>query len=134
MCYHGRVKLADWARREGRAYGRLHVPAHRTPSGSIVLDPPAKGPAGRVLVYAPVPSHDHRGDPDGQVTRVTAWATGRGLPVPDVVSEGGSGLNSKRTCGTMFHRDMHAARKPMPLAFPSTADRRPLLATGGYAL
>jgi predicted site-specific integrase-resolvase len=43
-----------------------------------------------------VSSADRKADLDGQVSRVTAWATGQGIPVDRVVTEIGSALNGKR--------------------------------------
>ena len=89
------MKLSDWARRE-RAYatawlwwkqGRLPVPAHLTPSGSILVDLPPEAAAGRSVVYARVWRRDQRADLERQVARVTAWATAGGLPVHGVVAE-----------------------------------------------
>jgi putative resolvase len=48
-----------------------------------------------VVVYARVWSHGQRLDLDRQVARLTAWATTQDLPVGQVVSEVGSGLNGK---------------------------------------
>lgn len=98
------VKLSDWARREGISYitawrwwrnGKLPVPVHQTPSGTIIVDIPPRA-AGRAVVYARVSSSDQATDLDRQVARVTAWATKHGHPVDAVVAEIGSGLNGKR--------------------------------------
>lgn len=48
------------------------------------------------MVYARVSSADQRSDLDRQVSRVTVWATGRGMRVDRVVTETGSALNGKR--------------------------------------
>jgi len=49
-----------------------------------------------VVLYARVSSHDQRQDLDRQVGRLTAWITGQGLSVGQVVTEVGSGVNGKR--------------------------------------
>ena len=48
------------------------------------------------MVYARVCSHDQRADLDRQAARLSAWVTGQGLSVAQVVTEVGSGLNGKR--------------------------------------
>ncbi len=96
------MNLKQWAEREGvhhvTAYrwfreGKLPVPARRV--GRLILVEPdaAERPAGLAAVYARVSSADQKPDLDRQVARVTAWATGRGLPVDRVVTEVGSALN-----------------------------------------
>ena len=81
------MKRSDWARGEGIAYvtawrwwkrGRLPVPAHQTPSGSILVDLPPEVAAGRSVVYAGVSSHHQRADLERQVARATAWVTEAG--------------------------------------------------------
>ena len=99
------MNLKEWARVQGihpvTAYrwfrdGKLPVPARRV-GGLILVDAPGSAAAtGRVAVYARVSSEDQRADLDRQVARVTAWATGEGLPVSRVVTEVGSALNGKR--------------------------------------
>ncbi len=75
--------------------GRLPVPVHQTPSGTIIVEvPPA--PSGRTIVYARVSSSDQARDLDRQVARITAWATKQGYVLSEVVTEIGSGLNGKR--------------------------------------
>ncbi len=76
--------------------GKLPVPARRV--GRLILVEPdaAARPAGLAAVYARVSSADQEPDLDRQVARVTAWATGRGLPVDRVVTEVGSALNGHR--------------------------------------
>jgi putative resolvase len=100
------VNLADWAESVGvsrhTAYrwfreGTLPVPAERV--GRLILVRTAAvgdGPAGGVVVYARVSSHDQHADLDRQVARLTAWVTGQALAVRQVVTEVGSGLNGKR--------------------------------------
>jgi putative resolvase len=98
------VNLADWAESVGvnrhTAYrwfreGTLPVPAERV--GRLILvrtDTTASGSG--VVLYARVSSHDQRADLDRQVARLTRWATEQYLPVTQVVTEVGSGLNGKR--------------------------------------
>jgi putative resolvase len=100
------MKLAEWARRNGvhpqTAYrwfreGTMPVPARRLPTGTIMVDVAAvSGRAETVVVYARVSSADQRADLDRQVARVTAWATGQGLTVGQVVTEVGSALDGRR--------------------------------------
>lgn len=80
--------------------GKMPVPARRV-GRLILVDVRAAGSAvsgdcGRTVLYARVSSHDQRSDLDGQVARMVAWAAGRGLPVDEVVTEVGSGMNAKR--------------------------------------
>lgn len=75
--------------------GTLPVPAERV--GRLILvrtDTTASGSG--VVLYARVSSHDQRADLDRQVARLTRWATEQYLPVTQVVTEVGSGLNGKR--------------------------------------
>ena len=110
------MKLSDWARREGVSYltawrwwkeGRLPVPAHQTPSGTILVDVPEELAAGRTVVYARVSAHDQRSDLERQVARVTEWATANGLAVNEVVTEVGSGLNGRRRRFQRLLADRH---------------------------
>ena len=98
------MKLSEWAERQGIHYmtawrwwktGKLPVPAHQTPSGSIIVELPDRRP-GRAVIYARVSSHDQRPDLDRQIARVARWATQEGLQVAEVVAEVGAGLNGKR--------------------------------------
>jgi putative resolvase len=99
------MKLAEWARANGvhpqTAYrwfrqGTMPVPARRLPSGTILVDASGGPPAGRAVLYARVSAHDQRADLDRQVARLTAWATGQGVWVAEVVTEVGSAMNGKR--------------------------------------
>lgn len=99
------MKLAGLARADGvhpqTAYrwfreDRMPVPARRLESGTIWVDAAPADDCGRVVVYARVSSHDQRPDLDRQVARLTAWATGNGHAVGEVVTEVGSGLGGKR--------------------------------------
>jgi putative resolvase len=100
------VRLSEWAEREGVHYqtawrwfrdGQLPVPAVRTPTGTIMVDVPRFDVGGgRTALYVRVTSHDQRSDLDGQVARLSEWATGQKLSVDEVVTEVGSGMNGKR--------------------------------------
>jgi putative resolvase len=101
------MKLAAWARANGvhpqTAYrwfrqGTMPVPARRLPSGTILVDTPGTGslPDRRAVLYARVSAYDQRADLDRQVARLSAWATGQGVGVAEVVTEVGSGLNGRR--------------------------------------
>jgi putative resolvase len=103
--YSDRVKLSEWAARNGVHYqtawtwakeGRMPVPVVQTPSGTWLVVEPAAEPHGRVVAYCRVSSADQKGDLDRQVSRVVQAATGMGLPVAEVVAEVGSGLNGRR--------------------------------------
>lgn len=72
------------------------MPARRLESGTIWADALASGEVGRTVVYARVSSHDQGQDLQGQVARLTTWATSNGDVVREVVTEVGSGLNGKR--------------------------------------
>ncbi|MFG1750946.1 IS607 family transposase [Streptosporangium sandarakinum] len=100
------MNLKEWAKAQGvhpiTAYrwyreGTLPVPARKV--GRLILvgdiDPAAPGD-GITVVYACVSSADQKTDLDGQVARVTAWATERGMSVDRVVTEVGSALNGRR--------------------------------------
>src|SRR5258705_2761217 len=104
--YDEMVTLKEWAGREGVHHvtasrwfreGKLPVPARRV-GRLILVDPAATSPpaADTIAVYARVSSADQRADLDRQVARVTTWATGNGLSVDRVVTEGGSALNGRR--------------------------------------
>jgi len=98
------MKLSDWARANGISYktawlwwkrGKLPVPAHQTPTGTILVDVPARREAGAVL-YARVSSADQKADLDRQIARLSAFAAENGIRVAKVVAEVGSGLNGRR--------------------------------------
>lgn len=99
------MKLSEWAARNGVHYqtawawakeGRMPVPVRQTPSGTWLVDEPASKTSGRVVAYCRVSSADQKPDLDRQVARVVQGATGLGLPVAEVVTEVGSGLNGRR--------------------------------------
>jgi putative resolvase len=98
------MKLSDWARRNGIAYqtawkwwkaGKLPVPARRMPTGTILVEAPARENGG-VVLYARVSSTDQKADLDRQVARLAAFAAEKRLRVAKVVAEVGSGLNGHR--------------------------------------
>ncbi|MFJ8142449.1 IS607 family transposase [Streptomyces sp. NPDC096013] len=99
------MKLSEWASRNGVHYqtawtwakeGRMPVPVRQTPSGTWLVDEPASEASGRVVVYCRVSSADRKPDLERQVARVVQAATGGGLPVAEVVTEVGSGLDGRR--------------------------------------
>jgi putative resolvase len=99
------VKLSEWAARNGVHYqtawtwakeGRMPVPVRQTPSGTWLVEEPASEVSGRVVAYCRVSSADQKQDLDRQVSLVVQSATGLGLPVAEVVTEVGSGLNGRR--------------------------------------
>jgi putative resolvase len=99
------VKLSEWAARSGVHYqtawtwakeGRMPVPVVQTPSGTWLVIEATPEPAGRTAAYCRVSSADQKQDLDRQVARVVQGATSQGLPVTDVVTEVGSGLNGRR--------------------------------------
>ncbi|MFF7986403.1 IS607 family transposase [Streptomyces sp. NPDC007901] len=99
------MKLSEWASRNGVHYqtawawakeGRMPVPVRQTPSGTWLVDEPTPQMSGRVVAYCRVSSTDQKPDLDRQVARVVQGATGLGLPVAEVVTEVGSGLNGRR--------------------------------------
>jgi putative resolvase len=103
--YLGVVKLSEWAARNGVHYqtawtwakeGRMPVPVVQTPSGTWLVVEATPEPTGRTAAYCRVSSADQRQDLDRQVARVVRGATSQGLPVTDVVTEVGSGLNGRR--------------------------------------
>ena len=98
------VKLSEWARRQGVSYqtawrwvrdGKMPVPVRQAASGTWIVEEAARA-EGRVVAYCRVSSADQKQDLDRQVARVVTEAAGRGLPVGEVVTEIGSGVNGKR--------------------------------------
>ncbi len=100
------MDLAVWAERNGvvrvTAYrwfraGQLPVAARR--AGRLILVDDSCVPAGprsRTAVYMRVSSADQKADLDPEVAWVTAWATIQRIPVDEVVTGVGSGLNGHR--------------------------------------
>ncbi|NML50014.1 IS607 family transposase [Streptomyces sp. R302] len=99
------MKLSEWARQQGVSYqtawrwvkdGKMPVPVRQAPSGTWLVDEPTPETSSRVVAYCRVPSADQKTDLDRQVARVVQGANGLGLPVAEVVTEVGSGLNGRR--------------------------------------
>ena len=101
------MKLSTWAKQQGISYrtawnwykaGRLPVPAHQTPTGTILVDvdTPVAVTGPRAALYARVSSHDQTSDLDGQVARCLTFANAQRLSVAQTVTEIGSGLNGQR--------------------------------------
>lgn len=99
------VKLSEWARQQGVSYqtawrwvkdGKMPVPVRQAPSGTWIVEEPRKHVSGHVVAYCRVSSADQKPDLDRQVARVVTEAGKRGMPVGEVVTEVGSGLNGKR--------------------------------------
>lgn len=99
------MKLSEWAARNGVHYqtawawakeGRMPVPVVQTPSGMWLVEESAPKAVGRTVAYCRVSPGDQNADLDRQVSRVVRGASGLGLPVAEVVTEVGSGVNGKR--------------------------------------
>ena len=99
------MKLSEWAARNGVHYqtawtwakeGRMPVPVVQTPSGMWLVEESTPEVMGRTVAYCRVSSGDQKADLDRQVSRVVQSATALGLPVAEVVTEIGSGLNGRR--------------------------------------
>ncbi len=99
------MNLADWAESVGvnryTAYGQFRegdAAGARRAGGpaDLVKTTAASALTAGVVVYVRVSSYGQRSDLDGQVARLTAWATEQNLTVGQVVAEVGSGLNGKR--------------------------------------
>ncbi|MGI0130583.1 MAG: IS607 family transposase [Thermoplasmata archaeon] len=99
------MKLSEWAKRNGIKYKT----AHRWLQRGILPDPAKQLHTGTILVdvreikeqsvalYARVSSRDQKADLERQQGRLVVWATQHHLPVRQVVSEVGSGLNGHRS-------------------------------------
>jgi putative resolvase len=105
ICSNKRVKLREWAAREGVHYqaawrwwrdGKLLVPARQTETGTILAGVPVPGRAAGAVLSARVSSHNQHADLDRQVAGLTEWATVHDVVVVGVVCEVGSGLNGTR--------------------------------------
>ncbi|MDQ1027103.1 putative resolvase [Streptomyces umbrinus] len=102
------MKLSEWARQQGVSYqtawrwvkdGKMPVPVVQAPSGTWLVAEPAPAvfaASGRVVAYCRVSSADQKADLEWQASRVVDGANGLGLPVAEVVTEVGSGLNGRR--------------------------------------
>lgn len=98
------MKLSAWAEEQGVSYraalnwfhaGTLPVPARQLPTGTILVDPPAKN-TGTVVAYCRVSSHDQKADLERQAGRVLTLCSERGIRIDRTVTEIGSGLNGRR--------------------------------------
>lgn len=67
----------------------MPAPVRQRPFGTWLVDEPASETSGRVVAYCRIASADQKPDLDRQVARVVRGATGRGLPVAEVVTEAG---------------------------------------------
>ena len=99
------MKLSAWAKEQGVSYrtalnwfhaGTLPVPARQLPTGTILVDPPARE-TGVTVAYCRVSSHDQNSDLERQAGRVLTGASERGIRIDRTVTEIGSGLNGHRT-------------------------------------
>jgi len=99
-----RMKLSEWAKRNGISYktawrwikqGRFPVPYEQTPSGTILVRD-TRDEDGIVAIYARVSSSDQKGDLDRQIARLLEYANRQGWAVAQTVGEVGSGLNGHR--------------------------------------
>jgi putative resolvase len=99
-----RVKLSAWAKEQGVSYrtalnwfhaGTLPVPARQLPTGTILVDPPARD-TGVTVAYCRVSSHEQKPDLERQAGRVLTGAGDRGLRIDRTATEIGSGLDGRR--------------------------------------
>ncbi|EWC62154.1 putative RESOLVASE [Actinokineospora spheciospongiae] len=99
------MKLSVWAKEQGVSYrtalnwfhaGTLPAPARQLPTGTILVDPPAKT-VGAVVAYCRVSSQEQESDLERQAGRVLTMCSQRGLRIDRTVTEIGSGLNGQRT-------------------------------------
>jgi putative resolvase len=98
------MKLSNWAKQRGIAYvtawrwfkaGTLPVPAIKTHSGSILVEPvPSDGM--EAWVYSRVSSYPKKADLDRQAKRCEDFCHTRGWEVRKVVKEIASGMNDSR--------------------------------------
>lgn len=106
-----RIRLAEWARREGIAFitAKRWVLAGRVPdaiknaTGRWLVDVPDVSVGKKVVLYGRVSSHEQKDDLIRQMDRLRTFAAARGFVVAEV-SEVGSGLNGHRKkLGTLLH-------------------------------
>lgn len=99
------MKLSEWAARNGVHYqtawrwardGTMPVPVTRTPTGLWLVHDENPTETGRAVAYCRISSTGQKADLDRQVARVVQAATDQGIPVTEVVTEIGSGLNGRR--------------------------------------
>jgi putative resolvase len=97
------MKLSDWAKKQGISYrsawnqyksGKLGVPARQLPTGTIIVDVPEK--PNKAIIYSRVSSHNQKGDLLGQIERCSNYAAKHNIPIHNIISEVGSGMNGKR--------------------------------------
>ena len=101
------MKLADWAKQQGIAYitawrwfkyGKLPVPAIKTPTGAILvtIDAVPASTVAEAWVYCRVSSYEKKGDLDRQAERCLEFCRAAGWAVRQVVKEIASGMNDTR--------------------------------------
>lgn len=100
------MKLSDWAKTQGITYrtawnwfkaGKLPVPAVRTETGMILVNPtPAASENKKACVYARVSSPEKKGDLERQADRCVTFCNASGWTVESVVKEVASGMNDNR--------------------------------------
>lgn len=100
------MKLSAWAKEQGVSYrtalnwfhaGTLPVAARQLPTGTILVDPPARDGVGVTVAYCRVSSHDQKADLERQAGRVLTGASDLGLRIDRTVTEIGSGLDGRRS-------------------------------------
>lgn len=101
------MKLSHWAKKNGLSYhtawklfkdGNLPVAAQQLKTGTILVQGnEPENISKHAVLYCRVSSHDQKSDLDSQTSRLTSFATSRGLLVSRVVTEVGSGLNGSRS-------------------------------------
>ena len=100
------MKLSAWAKEQGISYrtalnwfhaGTLPVPARQLPTGTILVDPPARTSGVTVVAYCRVASHDQKTDLERQAGRVLTMCSERGIRIDRTVTEIGSGRGGRRT-------------------------------------
>lgn len=100
------MKLTQWSKQQGITYrtawqwfkeGKLPVPAIQTASGTILVRGEASLEVQGVSLYARVSSSDQKSDLDRQIARLAQYAQAQGLPIVQIVTEIGSGLNGRRS-------------------------------------
>jgi putative resolvase len=101
------MKLSAWAKQQGISYitawrwyktGKLPVPAIKTDSGMILVDPASHETTQnhRVWVYCRVSSHEKKDDLSRQADRCLQFCQQRGWEVMHVTKEIASGMNDSR--------------------------------------
>ena len=102
------MKLSRWAKKNGLSYqtawklwkaGKLPLPAEQLATGTILVQDECGSEASQsreVVLYARVSSHDQKKDLDGQVARLTYYASSQNFLISKVVTEIGSSLNGSR--------------------------------------